>query len=192
VSQRATIILHGHSEGAQIFVRMLEAESRRAPNAAWLPRVERLILTGLPLEPILSGATRQVAVFMPRERAAFARAQRDKDDDWLLRLGLGSAYFEHPSAREHLEPRFMQIAERLPLLEVDLFHGELDVNAPLFLVRRLVASHDRARASGKPSLLMRLHTYPGAGHALDERFADDIKALVRALPNRAEESATAE
>ncbi len=140
-----------------------------------------VVLTGLPLEPVVSGATRQVALFMPRELAAFTRARKIHDDQWLMRLAMPSAYLEHPTARQHLEPLFDEIAAARPGLRVELFHGEGDRNAPIALVRKLLARNAAARARGRPALDLRLHAYVDARHSLDERFDHDAEDLLAAL-----------
>jgi hypothetical protein len=175
----ARLVLHGHSEGAQVMVRVL-GEAGAEP--ALLSRTELVVLTGLPLEPVVSGAARQVALFMPRELSAFVHARKTHDDDWLMRLAMPSAYFDHPTAREHLEPLFDAIAAARPGLRVELFHGEGDRNAPIALVRKLVSHNAAARAHGKPALDLRLHAYVDARHSLDERFDHDMEDLVASLP----------
>lgn len=175
----ARLLLHGHSEGAQVMVRLL---GDAAADPTLLARVDVVVLTGLPLEPVVSGAARQVALFMPRELAAFTHARKTHDDQWLMRLAMPSAYLEHPTAREHLEPLFDGIAAARPGLRVELFHGEGDRNAPIALVRKLLARNAAARAHGKPSLDLRLHAYVDARHSLDERFDHDMEDLLASLP----------
>lgn len=175
----ARLVLHGHSEGAQVMVRVL---GEVGADPALVARTELVVLTGLPLEPVVSGAARQVALFMPRELSAFAHARKTHDDDWLMRLAIPSAYFDHPTAREHLEPLFDAIASARPGLRMELFHGEGDRNAPIALVRKLVSRNAAARAHGKPALDLRLHAYVDARHSLDERFDHDMEDLLASLP----------
>ncbi len=170
----ARLLLHGHSEGAQVMVRMLSGPQL-------LSRVELVVLSGLPLEPVVSGATRQVALFMPRDLPAFVHARKAHDDEWLMRLAMPSAYLEHPTAREHLEPLFDGIAAARPGLRVELFHGEGDRNAPIALVRKLLARNAAARAHGKPALDLRMHAYVDARHSLDQRFDHDMEDLLAPL-----------
>jgi len=183
VSRSATVVAHGHSEGAQVWARVL-AEAASRDDAAWFRRVEASLLSGLPLEPVASGAERQLGVFLPFEVEAFHRAVLARDDDYLMLLGMPWRYLAHPTARESTGKVLERLATARPGLRIDLFHGESDLNAPFAPVRDLVQRNRRARMERRPALDLRLHGYPGAFHQLDARLDVDIDELVASLPPR--------
>ena len=181
IAKRATLVVHGHSEGAQMAVRMLAVAASSKPQSL-LDRVELTVLTGLPMEPVVRGAERQLGIFMPFEVNTFHQALVYRDDRYLLDLGLGSRYLEHPTAHEALEGVMTDLAKRRPGLRVEVFHGDRDLNAPVELVRSFAEKNRRAREAGAPSLDMRLHVYKNAPHHLDARVDGDLAALVASLP----------
>jgi hypothetical protein len=176
LARDARLLAHGHSEGAQVWARVLDTE------AVWLSRVEGSLLSGLPLEPVRSGAERQIEFFLSLEIDAFRRAVASRNDDYLIMLGMPWRYLEHPTAGESAAVVLERVAARRPGLRIDLFHGDRDRNAPYALVRELVARNAVARAEHRPALDYRLHTYPGAHHQLDARLDSDLDAFVEALP----------
>jgi hypothetical protein len=184
IAKNATVVAHGHSEGAQVWARVLAEAATREEDAAWFGRVEASLLSGLPLEPVVTGAERQLGVFLPFEVEAFHRAVLARDDDYLMLLGMPWRYLAHPTARESTTKVLDRLATARPGLRIELFHGESDRNAPFAPVRELVQRNRRAKLEQRPSLDLRLHGYPGAFHQLDERLDADIDALVAALPPR--------
>lgn len=181
MSPTAKVLAHGHSEGAQVWSRVIDEESSTPSTNSWMPRLEASFLSGLPLEPVSSGAERQLDLFLPMEIDAFRRALATRDDDYLLLLGMPWRYLEHSTARESVADALDRVAIKRPGLRIDLFHGERDRNAPYALVRQWVERNARARAEQRPALDLRLHAYPGAFHQLDERLDTDLDALVDAL-----------
>ena len=184
IDGQASVLVHGHSEGAQVWARILDVSAARGAADALLDRVRLSVLSGLPMEPVVSGAERQLGVFMPFEIEAFRRALLARDDDYLLLLGMPWRYFEHPTAREGMAAVLSRVAEKRPGLRLDLFHGERDRNAPIAPVRALVEAQRLARAERRPALDARLRAYPGATHQLDARLDTDLDALVASLPAR--------
>ena len=180
IAEDATVIAHGHSEGAQVWTRVLDAATGPV-----FSRVEATLLSGLPMEPVTTGAERQLGVFLPFEVEAFRRALAAHDDDYLLLLGMPWRYLEHPTAREGMSDVLDRLATRHPGLKIELFHGERDRNAPFLPVKAFVEESVRRRAARRPALDLRLHAYPGAAHQLDARLDADIDAFVGALPPRA-------
>lgn len=178
ISTHATVLAHGHSEGAQVWARVLDTATSREAEAPWLSRVSASLLSGLPMEPVASGAERQLGVFLPFEVDAFRHALTTHDDDYLLLLGMPWRYLEHPTAREGMGDVLDRIALRKPGLRVELFHGDRDRNAPFVPIQELVERSARARSTGHPALDLRLHAYPGANHQLDARLDTDLDALV--------------
>lgn len=180
VAATARVLAHGHSEGAQVWVRALTA-ARMTASATWPKRVSVSVLSGLPLEAIVTGAERQLGVFLPFEIEAFRKALAAHDDDYLVLLGMPWRYLEHPMAHEPTGAVLDRLAARSPGERIELFHGEHDRNAPFDAVKSLVARNERARAKGDASLDLRLHVYPGANHQLDARLDADLDALVADL-----------
>lgn len=189
VAEDASVLAHGHSEGAQVWVRALTAASERG-DRAWAARVEANVLSGLPLEPVTTGAERQLGVFLPFEIEAFRRAATAHDDDYLVLLGMPWRYLEHPMARESTTAVMERLATLRPGARFELFHGERDVNAPITNVNALVASQAKAKREGRAALELRLHAYPGADHQLDARLDTDLDTFVASLgPRRREPGA---
>ncbi len=187
VAKQATVLAHGHSEGAQVWLRVLAqaAESdQRDESASFLDLVEANLLSGLPSEPVTSGAERQLGVFLPFEVEAFRRALATHDDEYLLLLGMPWRYLEHPWAREGADEVLARLASRGKPLELRLFHGDRDRNAPLEPIRALAAKYAPPPGTRPPSLAVRLQVYPGANHQLDARLDHDLDAFVDALPSR--------
>lgn len=176
VAPRARIFAHGHSEGAQVWVRALA--SARFGEASWPRRLSASVLSGLPLEAVVTGAERQLGVFLPFEIEAFRKALASHDDDYLVLLGMPWRYLEHPMAHEPTTDVLDRLAARSPGERIELFHGERDRNAPIDAVRSLVDRNTKARARGEAALDLRLHAYPGANHQLDARLDADLDALV--------------
>lgn len=183
VAADAHLVAHGHSEGAQVWVRIVDGALARGERA-FLDAIDAHVLSGLPLEPVVSGAERQLGVFLPFEIDAFRRALAAHDDDYLVLLGMPWRYLEHPTARESTAAVLERLAERHLGATIDVFHGERDRNAPFAPVRELVDRHRMARRSGRDALDLRLHAYPGATHQLDARLDDDLDALVADLASR--------
>jgi hypothetical protein len=177
MAKSATVLAHGHSEGAQMWTRVLEGA-----DGPWLSRVEASLLSGLPLEPVVSGAERQLGVFLPFEVDAFHRAVAARDDEYLLLLGMPWRYLAHPTSREPAAAVLDRLAAKRPGLRLDLFHGDRDRNAPFRLVRDLVARSEQSKLAERPALDLRLHAYAGAFHQLDARLDADLDAFVAALP----------
>ena len=183
VAKSATVLAHGHSEGAQVWLRVLAQAAETEESSHWLDLVEANLLSGLPSEPVTSGAERQLGVFLPFEVEAFRRALVTHDDDYLLLLGMPWRYLEHPWAREGADEVLARLASRRRSLELRLFHGDRDRNAPLEPIRALAAKYAPTMAH-TPSLALRLQVYPGASHQLDARLDHDLDVLVDALPAR--------
>lgn len=180
VSKEATVLAHGHSEGAQVWLRVLARASETDEGTRWLEHVEANLLSGLPSEPVTSGAERQLGVFLPFEVEAFRQALATHDDEYLLLLGMPWRYLEHPWAREGADEVLARLAARKKPLELRLFHGDHDRNAPLEPIRALALKY----AGPSSRLALRLQVYPGANHQLDARLDHDLDALVDALPAR--------
>lgn len=187
VAKQATVLAHGHSEGAQVWLRVLAqaAESdQRDESASFLDLVEANLLSGLPSEPVTSGAERQLGVFLPFEVEAFRRALAAHDDEYLLLLGMPWRYLEHPWAREGADEVLARLASRGKPLELRLFHGDRDRNAPLEPIRALAAKYAPSLGASSSRLALRLQVYPGASHQLDARLDHDLDVFVDALPSR--------
>lgn len=170
----ASLTLHGHSEGGQMMVRVLAS----SPSSR-LQRVERMILSGLLMEPFADATLRQIAIFMPFEIEAYQDALRRGDDNYLLHHALSTKYLSHPTAHESLEPALNALANQRPRFPIDVFHGDHDINAPLADVTRFATLNETARKEGRPALDWRLHVYRGGRHDLtrDRRFEADVRAL---------------
>jgi hypothetical protein len=181
VAKSATVLAHGHSEGAQVWLRVLAQAA--GTDARWLEAVEANLLSGLPSEPVTSGAERQLGVFLPFEVEAFRTALAAHDDEYLLLLGMPWRYLEHPWAREGAAEVLARLASRDTPIELRLYHGDRDRNAPLEPVRALAAKY-APEPRGSRGLSLRLQVYPGASHQLDARLDRDLDALVDALPTR--------
>lgn len=180
VAPNARVLAHGHSEGAQVWVRAL-ASARSGNAVPWSKRVSVSVLSGLPLEAIVTGAERQLGVFLPFEIEAFRKALAAHDDDYLVLLGMPWRYLEHPMAHEPTTDVLDRLAAESPGERIELFHGERDRNAPIEAVKNLVARNAKARAAGQAALDLRLHAYSGASHQLDARLDADLEALVSDL-----------
>jgi len=180
VSRDARLVAHGHSEGAQVWVRVLAAALARG-DTSFAASIDANVLSGLPLEPVASGAERQLGVFLPFEVEAFRRALAAHDDDYLVLLGMPWRYLEHPTARESTGDVIERLARPGAGVRLEVFHGEGDRNAPFAPVAALVARHAKARHEGLPAVDLRLHAYPGANHQLDARLDADLDALVSGL-----------
>lgn len=185
VAKSATVLAHGHSEGAQVWLRVLAQAAETDEGASFLDRVEANLLSGLPSEPVTSGAERQLGVFLPFEIEAFRRALAAHDDEYLLLLGMPWRYLEHPWAKESADAVLARLAAREKPIELRLFHGDRDRNAPLGPILALAAKYAPSVGASPPSrLALHLQVYPGASHQLDARLDHDLDAFVDALPPR--------
>jgi hypothetical protein len=158
------VFVSGHSEGAQVAVKILDRLTADAgPRAAW---VKALFLSGLPL-----GDWRRMIAGQLNggDRRTFFTAFEQRDDAVLRSFGnLSTAYLTQAFAGEPLDKTLARHAGRGVKAEFNVYQGLADRNTPAAAVRVL----ERANLQG-PALNLKVHYYP-TDHGLSRAAVMDI------------------
>jgi hypothetical protein len=173
---QGAVLLSGHSEGAQVALRLLAGLStKQDPLAA---RVRGLFLSGLPMADWRHLLAAQLS---PSEQEIFFTAFQRRDDGVLRTFGnLSAAYLTAAFATEPLPLTLARLqASALPA-RLYLYQGLFDKRTPAADVRAFVDGNRRRRLAHQPALDVSPRYYP-TGHGLNASALRDIEADVRAL-----------
>lgn len=159
------IIFSGHSEGAQISIRL--AAKLAEENSPLNVRIKALYLSGMPLGPWRTMLEHQLK---PRSKKVFFEAYDRSNDLQLRKFGnLTTAYLRQAFALEPLEITLDRLAAINLSAKMFVYHGLNDLLTP---VTRLVA-YQKLNDETK-GLNMVTRYYP-TGHSLNRDALQDIK-----------------
>jgi pimeloyl-ACP methyl ester carboxylesterase len=180
------VLLSGHSEGAQVSLRLLNrlAQSHDALAA----RVRGLFLSGLPMTDWKRMLGAQLS---EHDRQTFFTAFQRKDDHVLRTFGnLSAHYLQSVFAQETLDATLEQLAERGTDARFFIYQGLYDHHTPPGPIMDFVARNRSRMAQHQRALSLRSRFYP-AGHSLNAQALRDIRRDVEAFVETAGKTTTA-
>jgi hypothetical protein len=169
------IFYAGHSEGAQVGVRLLQRMVEE--HSAFLPQLWLFILSGVPLEPGEQNLKTQLQG-SEKLRASIEKALREKDDAALRRFGsVAAAWFQEDFAAVPCIDVLKKLAAEHVTVPIQVFQGLQDRNTSTDFVRDFERWNADQAAAGKPALAF-LARYYDAPHHLNATSTQDIARLI--------------
>jgi len=165
------LLFSGHSEGAQITVRLLEMLTANGDPLA--PQVKALFLSGLPMVDWRSMLKAQLN---QNDRRTFFTAFQRQDDHVLRSFGnLSFHYLKAVFAQEPLARTLDRLRDEGTSARFFVYHGLYDRNTPPAAVMTFAADNRARRARHEKALNLSARYYP-SGHGLNYQAIHDIRS----------------
>lgn len=183
ISSKESVIMHGHSEGVQVFIRAYFQLLKE--NNPLHERMQLFILSGAPM---MSWRTIIDVQWDETQKADFWSAFDRKDNDTLMKYGeVPYQYWENIFIVPSLSETLRELRELNPRARFHFFHGLDDTHTPARYLREAENENIKQKRDDKPSLMMSVRYYT-ADHYLSIDACNDMIFTILAFIEHEEET----